>query len=61
MKIKKSDLDKILRRHGGAGRWKVAVTGASHLRLRGPRGQVIITGSSPSDHRALAYLKRARK
>jgi hypothetical protein len=46
----------LLRSHPG---WRAEVTGGTHYRLVGPRGQTVYCGTTPSDRRAI-YEVRAR-
>lgn len=43
--------------------WSIVVTGGGHLRWRSPSGSVVITSSTPGDHRgarnAARHLRRA--
>lgn len=62
--MSKRDLKEIRTVAKRAG-WSVNVTGGGHLRFCPPpslRGPCIFTGSTPSDHRAIANLRaRLRK
>ena len=56
-----SKLARTYRRRG----WSVSYTKNSHLRWRGPQGQVVISASTPSDRRSrwhlVARLKRVSR
>jgi predicted RNA binding protein YcfA (HicA-like mRNA interferase family) len=52
----KRDLAKFLRRASACG-WQVTRTRKSHWRLRHPNGGLVVTGTTPSDFRALANLR----
>ena len=50
------DLERLLRQASACG-WQISRTRKSHWLLRHPSGAVVVTGSSPSDGRALANLR----
>jgi predicted RNA binding protein YcfA (HicA-like mRNA interferase family) len=51
------DLRQLLRAAEARG-WRVELTRrGGHVRLTHPDGTIVVTGSTPSDHRALANLK----
>ena len=52
----KHDLERLLRQASACG-WQISRTRKSHWLLRHPSGTVVVTGSTPSDHRALANFK----
>jgi hypothetical protein len=37
--------------------WSVSLTRGNHLRFRGPNGAVVITGSTPGDHRTILAVR----
>ena len=52
----KHDLKQVLRQAQAHG-WRVQPTRGGHWRLRHPGGGIVVTSSTPSDHRALANFK----
>ena len=50
------DLERLLRQASACG-WQVTRTRKSHWRLTLSSGTVVVTGSSPSDFRALLNLR----
>jgi predicted RNA binding protein YcfA (HicA-like mRNA interferase family) len=52
----KRDLAKLLPAARARG-WQVAPTCGGHWKLTHPGGGIVVTSSSPSDHRALANLR----
>ena len=47
---------KALQAHAEAHGWRVEV-GGRHLKWRGPKGQLVVSAITPSDHRALMNIK----
>lgn len=42
------ELEKVVRPHG----WTWEISGSGHIRWRGPNGEQVFTGKTPSDNRA---------
>jgi hypothetical protein len=62
--VVKRDLKQMLRRAEASG-WSVAPTRSGHWKLLHPAGGIVVTGSTPSDYRALrnfrAQMRRAER
>ena len=52
----KHDLKQVLRQAEAQG-WRVQPTRGGHWKLTHPGGGIVVTSSSPSDHRALANVR----
>jgi predicted RNA binding protein YcfA (HicA-like mRNA interferase family) len=52
----KKDLKQIVQMYEQWG-WSVEKTNGGHLRFKGPKGELVFSGSTPSDWRAIANLK----
>jgi hypothetical protein len=54
------DLKALVRLYAEWG-WTIEKTNGGHLRFKGPKGELVFSGSTPSDWRSLANLRASLK